>query len=270
MERLIYSIILGYFILGGIGFYLINRKKERDVARKSYTKFGVYFIIINILFFSITVQTVVFSYLAILIVAVGCFELSRLFVSAKFQHKLFFVLSLLVYFTLSAGVLMFSWADNNLILLTFLVLSIFDSFSQISGQLFGQTKIMPGISPNKTWGGVVGGTVISLLSAFLLKNLFRGTNPELFLFAFGTLFFAFAGDILASLYKRKFRVKDYSNWIPGHGGFLDRFDSLIAGGAWAAIAIPILGIKKKKKKYHGKYCSTIICIFNRNWLVTDF
>jgi len=242
MERLIYSIILGYFILGGIGFYLINRKKERDVARKSYTKFGVYFIIINILFFSITVQTVVFSYLAILIVAVGSFELSRLFVAAKFQHKLFFGLSLVVYLALSAGLIVFSRADRNLILLTFLILSIFDSFSQITGQLFGKTKIMPAISPNKTWGGVVGGTVISLLSAFLLKNLFRGTNPELFLFAFGTLFFAFAGDILASLYKRKFRVKDYSNWIPGHGGFLDRFDSLIASGAWAALAIPVLGI----------------------------
>jgi phosphatidate cytidylyltransferase len=242
MERLIYSIILGYFILGGIGFYLINKKKERDVARKSYTKFGVYFIIINILFFSITIQTVAFSYLAILIVAVGSFELSRLFVYAKFQHKLFFALSLLVYLALSAGLIVFSRADRHLILLTFLILSIFDSFSQILGQLFGKTKIMPAISPNKTLGGVVGGTVISLLSAFLLKNLFRGSNSELFLFAFGVVFFAFAGDILASLYKRKFGVKDYSNWIPGHGGFLDRFDSLIAGGAWAALTIPVLGI----------------------------
>lgn len=44
MEQLIYKIILIYFVLGGIGFYLINRKKDRDVARKSYTKFGVYFI----------------------------------------------------------------------------------------------------------------------------------------------------------------------------------------------------------------------------------
>ncbi|MCG6190396.1 phosphatidate cytidylyltransferase [Maribellus maritimus] len=242
MEQLIYSIILSYFILGGIGFYLINRKKEREVARKSYTKFGVYFIIINILFFSITIRAVVFSYLAILIVAVGSFELNRLFISVKFRHALFFVAALLVYFILSAGFIVFSLADRNLILLTFLILSIFDAFSQITGQLFGKTKIMPGISPNKTLGGVVGGAIISLASAFLLKNLFPGSNFELFLFAFGTVFFAFAGDILASLYKRKYQVKDYSNWIPGHGGFLDRFDSLIAGGAWAALAMPVLGI----------------------------
>ncbi|QGY46542.1 phosphatidate cytidylyltransferase [Maribellus comscasis] len=242
MERLIYSIILSYFVLGGIGFYLINRKKERDVARKSYTKFGVYFIIINILFFSITIRPVVFFYLTILIVAVGSFELSRLFVAAKFRHALFFALTLLVYFMLSAGLIVFSLAGRDLVLLTFLLLSIFDAFSQIAGQLFGKTKIMPGISPNKTLGGVVGGTAISLLSAFLLRSLFPGTNSALFLFAFGTVFFAFWGDILASLYKRKYQVKDYSKWIPGHGGFLDRFDSLIAGGAWAALAIPVLGI----------------------------
>lgn len=242
MEGLIYSIILAYFVLGGIGFYLINRKKERDVARKSYTKFGVYFIIINILFFSITIQPVAFYYLAILIIAVGAFELYRLFVRSKFQHVLFFGLSLLVYFTLSAGLLVFSRKAENLILLTFLILSIFDAFSQISGQLFGKTKIMPGISPNKTLGGTVGGTIISLLSAFLLQSLFPGTISELLVFAFGTVLFAFAGDILASCYKRKYQVKDYSNWIPGHGGFLDRFDSLIAGGAWAALAVTILGI----------------------------
>lgn len=242
MEHLIYSIILAYFILGGIGFYLINRNKAPEIARESYTKFGVYFIIINTLFFSITIEPVVFHYLAILIVAVGSFELILLFVKRKFQHTPFFVLSLVVFFILSAGLLVFSRTAENLILLTFLILSIFDSFSQISGQLFGKTKIMPNISPNKTWGGLIGGILISLISGFLLKSLFRGTIPQLFLFTIGTVIFAFAGDVLASLYKRKYKVKDYSNLIPGHGGFLDRFDSLIAGGAWAAFAVHILKI----------------------------
>ncbi len=242
MERLIYSIILAYFILGGIGFYLINRNKAPEIARKSYTKFGVYFIIINILFFSITVQSIVFRYLAVLIVVVGYFELCRLFANTKFQHTLFFVISLMVFFILSAGLLVFSQTADNLILLTFLILSIFDSFSQIIGQLLGKTKIIPNISPKKTLEGVVGGTIISLISTFLLKSLFTGTIAELFIFAIGTIVFAFAGDVLASLYKRKYKVKDYSKLIPGHGGFLDRFDSLIAGGAWAAFAIKFLEI----------------------------
>ncbi len=148
----------------------------------------------------------------------------------------------MVFFILSAGLLVFSQTADNLILLTFLILSIFDSFSQIIGQLLGKTKIIPNISPKKTLEGVVGGTIISLISTFLLKSLFTGTIAELFIFAIGTIVFAFAGDVLASLYKRKYKVKDYSKLIPGHGGFLDRFDSLIAGGAWAAFAIKFLEI----------------------------
>lgn len=235
MNWIIYIIILVYFASGGIGFYLINRKKTPEVARKSYTKFGVYFIIINILFFSITIQPIVFRYLAVFIVVVGYFELCRLFANAKFQHVLFFAISLLIFFILSAGFLVFSKAADNLILLTFLILSIFDSFSQITGQLFGREKILPDISPNKTLGGLTGGIIIAIISALLLKNLFTGTITGLLVFAIGTIVFAFAGDVLASLFKRKYKVKDYSNWIPGHGGFLDRFDSLIAGGAWAAL-----------------------------------
>ncbi len=242
MERLIYIIILSYFLLGGIGFYLINRIKEPAVARKSYTKFGVYFIIINILFFGITIRPIVFHYIAILIVAMGLVELIRLFYHDKFKLPVFFSLSIVIYSILSAGLFVFSRAGENLILFTFLILSIFDSFSQISGQLFGRTRIMPKISPNKTLEGLLGGAIISLASAFLLKSLFNGSIPELILFTAGTVIFAFTGDILASLYKRKYGVKDYSNLIPGHGGFLDRFDSLIAGGAWAAAGIYLLGI----------------------------
>jgi phosphatidate cytidylyltransferase len=242
MKLLIYCIILAYFILGGISFYLINRKKEWQLARRSYLILGVYFIIINIIFLSIAIEAVFFHYLAILIIVIGSFELSRLFVKSKYQHKLFFGISMLVFFILSAGFITFSKTADNIILLTFLIISIFDSFSQISGQLLGNRKLIPGISPNKTIGGVVGGTIISLISAFLLKTLFKGSLSQLFLFALGTVFFAFAGDILASIYKRRFQVKDYSNWIPGHGGFLDRFDSLIAGGAWAALAITIMVI----------------------------
>ena len=240
MIQTIYIIILIYFALGGIGFYLINRKKDRTLARESYTKFIAYFLIINILFFSIVLNPVVFRYLALVIGLVGVVELFRLFNRRNLEHKAFFGVSLLLYFILTIGFFLFSGLSKELILFSFLVLSIFDAFSQISGQLFGKTKILPEISPNKTLGGLVGGALFAVASAFVLKRLYDGTWLESVLLAAGIVVFAFLGDIAASCYKRKYQVKDYSKLIPGHGGFLDRFDSLIAGGAWVAFCVYVL------------------------------
>ncbi len=240
MIKTIYFIILAYFVLGGVGFYLINRKKDPAVARESYTKFIAYFLIINVLFFSITIKPVVFHYLALLIGLVGVYELFTLFRIRYMAHKLFFLLSLVIYFVLTIGFFGFTQLPKELILYSFLVLSIFDAFSQISGQLFGKKKIMPRISPNKTLGGLIGGALFAIASSFVLYNLYQGTLVNALVLAVGIVVFAFLGDIAASFYKRKFDVKDYSKLIPGHGGFLDRFDSLIAGGAWVAFAINLL------------------------------
>ncbi len=240
MIRIIYYIILIYFLLGGIGFYVINRKRPPEVAKKSYTKFIAYFFIINILFFSIVINPQVFRYLTIVIIVTGLYELFRLFRMRGYRDQKFYVLALLIFMLLSSGFFLFSGSEKELILFSFLVLSVFDSFSQITGQLWGKTKILPHISPNKTLGGVVGGAIIAVASSLVFKSLYNGTIIKTILLATGIVVFAFIGDLAASLYKRKYGVKDYSNLIPGHGGFLDRFDSLIAGGAWVAFYTYIL------------------------------
>ena len=242
MIKIIYVVILIYFILGGLGFYLINRNKDAKAAKKSYTKFGVYFVIINILFFSIAINSIVFRCLSVLIITAGVFELIKLFKTNGFQHKSFFVIAFIIFMLFSTGFYFFGRLNKELILFSFLILSIFDSFSQITGQLWGRKKIVPDISPNKTIGGLTGGTIIAIMSALLLHKLYSGIVFSALLMAAGIVAFAFLGDLLASLYKRKYSVKDYSNLIPGHGGFLDRFDSLIAGGAWVAFSIYILNI----------------------------
>lgn len=238
----IYLIILTYFLLGGIGFYLINRKKDPIIARKSYTKFIVYFFIVSGLFFSITIEPVVFRYLTVVIAAVGVVELNHLFRMSKYSQKRFFFLSLTIFVLLSAGFCYFGTLDKNLILFTFLVLSIFDAFSQITGQLWGKRKILPRISPNKTLGGVVGGACVALASAFLLRKLVNISPVSLLFLSVGIILFAFIGDLAASYYKRKYEVKNFNELIPGHGGFLDRFDSLVAGGAWVALYSQLAGI----------------------------
>ncbi|MDX8339959.1 phosphatidate cytidylyltransferase [Draconibacterium sp. IB214405] len=237
----IYIFILSYFLLGAIGFYLINRKKEKAVARKSWTKFITYFVIIHVLFFSIVINPRLFQVLVGLILLFGAFELLRLYIKHGYRNSGFVLLSLVIYAILGTGLWLFSAKDSNLVLFAFLILSIFDAFSQISGQLWGKTKIAPKISPNKTIGGTVGGGLFALASGFFLSGLYNNTWYIIAGLSLGIIVFAFLGDIAASLYKRKFGVKDYSNLIPGHGGFLDRFDSLIAGGAWVTLFFLMIG-----------------------------
>lgn len=235
MIQTIYWVILGYFVLGGLGFYRINRGKPVGEARRSYTKFGVYFLIIHLLFFSMVMEPSWFSWLALFIIVGGAVELLRVFVRQGARSPRFFVLSVLLYAALSLGLWCFSRLEGGLVLFAFLVLSIFDSFSQISGQLFGKRKLAPRVSPQKTLGGLLGGTVVALLSSLWLRHLFGAGVPLALLLSLGTVFFAFWGDLAASWFKRWYGIKDFSAVLPGHGGLLDRFDSLLAGGAFVAL-----------------------------------
>ncbi len=230
----IYSLILLYFFLGGIGFFFIGRKTKPQRNTQNWIKLASYFVIINILFFSIVINPNAFRGLGVLIIFAGIIEMFNLFRKSGWNRKYFFWISLLIYGILAFGFYIFSGMGGNLILFTFLILSIFDSFSQITGQLWGKRKILPSISPRKTAEGLSGGTVIALLSALLLRNLVNTSPVKSIMLAAGIVLFSFAGDMAASYFKRKYNVKDFSRVIPGHGGVLDRFDSLIAGGAWIA------------------------------------
>ncbi len=236
MIRTIYIIILAYFVAGAIAFFFINRQKSKKEASKNRIKFLTYFIIIHVLFFGIVLEPVVFRYLASLILLAGIFEMVSLFRNSGYQKRRFFVFSVSIYMVLGTGFFWFSGMGWEIILFTFILLSVFDSFSQIAGQLLGRRKIIPKVSAGKTLEGLIGGALMAFLSAFLLRDLISESLVNVLALATGIVFFAFAGDFIASYYKRKYHVKDFSRLIPGHGGFLDRFDSLIAGGAWMAMA----------------------------------
>jgi phosphatidate cytidylyltransferase len=150
------------------------------------------------------------------------------------MKRLFFA-STFIFSLFSFGFFIFSGIGMELMLFVFMIVSIFDSFSQISGQTFGRKKILPKISPDKTVEGFIGGAIVAILSAILLRDLIGESAIHAMIRASGVVIFAFIGDISKSYYKRKYKVKDFSNLIPGNGGFLDRFDSLMAAGAWIAL-----------------------------------
>ena len=108
---------------------------------------------------------------------------------------------------------------------------ICDSFALFGGSLFGKHKLCPSVSPNKTVEGAVSGAVAATLSGvavyFALRGSFDVSLLKCTVTAFVCSSFGQMGDLAASLIKRETGIKDYSNLIPGHGGVMDRVDSLL-------------------------------------------
>ena len=127
-------------------------------------------------------------------------------------------------------------------LLCFLGPWITDSFAYFTGVFFGKHKLIPEISPKKTIEGSIGGIVFCVISfvvfGLLIGNMTGSTPNYLVLGSLGFLVAVVAqlGDLFASLIKRERGVKDYSNIFPGHGGVMDRFDSVIATAPMLLIA----------------------------------
>ena len=119
----IYTIILVYFLLGTIGIYIINRRKEPQAKRKAWIKHINYFIITNIVFFSIAINPVVFRVLAVLIIVIGFAELYKLFRESGYNFRNFFLFSILVMALLSAGFYFFSRMEKGVMLFAFLILA---------------------------------------------------------------------------------------------------------------------------------------------------
>ena len=168
----------------------------------------------------------IFSNLLIIIVFLFCvYEWNRIFKKKNYIYLigllilLLFFLSLLKIYNLKEYNLKFLW----LILIAWLT----DIGGYIFGKLFGGPKLIK-ISPNKTWSGAFGSLILSQLAClifFLDSNYILNFNIFLFQFLFSII--GQIGDILMSYIKRINDKKDTSNFIPGHGGFLDRVDGLI-------------------------------------------
>jgi phosphatidate cytidylyltransferase len=122
--------------------------------------------------------------------------------------------------------------DGPLFVLFLLVLVwVADSGAYFAGRRWGNRKLAPVISPGKTWEGVYGAIIVSGSFTLVAGSLYSQSvvwTVGLLLVALLTVMFSIAGDLLESLMKRQCGIKDSGAIIPGHGGILDRIDSLMA------------------------------------------
>ena len=130
--------------------------------------------------------------------------------------------------------------NPSVILLMFILTWTFDSFAYLVGKKLGKTKILPTISPKKSWEGFFGGYLFCILagslSYFVFEDYFNHISTLSYILITVILpFTATTGDFIESYYKRKAGVKDSGKIMPGHGGILDRMDAFL-------ITIPVIYI----------------------------
>jgi phosphatidate cytidylyltransferase len=127
--------------------------------------------------------------------------------------------------------------------LAFIIVAVVaDTGAYASGLMLGKHPMAPVISPKKTWEGFAGGALASLVAGVLLSLFMLGGSWWFgLLFGAAILLTATLGDLAESLIKRDLGIKDMSSWLPGHGGFLDRLDSILPSAAVAFVAFQLFG-----------------------------
>jgi phosphatidate cytidylyltransferase len=127
------------------------------------------------------------------------------------------------------------------VLAAVIIVVVVDTGAYVTGLTFGRHKLAPKISPGKTWEGLAGSAVLAVVAGGILGHYMiqtgwlTGSFVALALVASATL-----GDLVESLIKRDIGVKDISSWLPGHGGFLDRLDSVVPSMAVIFVSYQII------------------------------
>ncbi|MBO6517499.1 MAG: phosphatidate cytidylyltransferase [Bacteroidia bacterium] len=214
------------------------RRKRKGVnsVKRPWGKFLVFALVAPLV---ASVYFIAPHYANTLHLAIGALAVCELFfqlvrTKAPAKHMVLFLLTLIL-----VAINFYMAVDQNpesLISLYFTVV-IFDSYSQLTGQLLGKRKLFPSISPYKTVGGLAFGGLVSFTASFVLgqmSELYVLTPVQVLI----VIVLAFCGDTTASMVKRKLNIKDFSQLVPYQGGVLDRFDSYL----FACLAFPIFSL----------------------------
>ena len=138
-------------------------------------------------------------------------------------------------------------SDNHrMLMLLFILVWVNDTFAYLTGMLLGRHKLWERHSPNKTWEGTIGGVVFCMAAAVILGPMLVGATfmpndwPLLAAIGLMTGTVGTLGDLVESMFKRSCGIKDSGNIMPGHGGILDRFDSILATAPFMLIIVILM------------------------------
>ncbi len=223
------ALTLAGFAIGAVMMAIGGRQAAPEIRRGRWIKFGVYFAIVYT-FLAVTaagrpwIQGLVAG-----IVVAGAFELRG---ATRRMQRGSPAAVWCVYALIGSLALVNLWRMTPSAVATlYVVVAVFDGFSQLSGQWFGRRPLAPRISPGKTVEGASGGLTAACLAAMCLGGPAAVGFAGRVALGVGTALACLAGDLAASWVKRASGIKDYSDVLPGHGGVLDRFDSFLSAAA---------------------------------------
>lgn len=228
----VFSVIL---ILALHEFYrLIDKSAGVSTSQSLNVVGGLLLFIGSYLFFSSTISSfVVFTpyILYVLVLFISELYLKRtdpirsLAYSALGQIYLALPLSLLNYLVFIPNTATYR---PTLLLGLFIFIWVNDSFAYLTGSLFGKHRMFERISPKKSWEGFAGGVAFTIGAAIIYAHFYPQFGvAEWIGYSLITIVFGTLGDLIESLLKRTLNVKDSGNILPGHGGILDRIDSVV-------------------------------------------
>jgi len=222
------------FALGAVGMALGNRRVSREIAGRRWLKFAVFCGIVHAVLGAAALGPVAIRTLYLVVVLACGAEFVRAWARiAPPRPRAAPLVALLV----AAGAVAGTLGNGTAALVwCFLVIACADGFAQVVGQLIGRHPLAPRLSPAKTVEGAAGGFAAAIIGSGLLHDVVA--LPASVAAAWGAAIAAagLAGDLGASWVKRHAGLKDFSRLLPGQGGFLDRFDSLVAALALLAVA----------------------------------
>lgn len=240
----IFVATLSGFAIGTVLMALSTRRTSPQIAREHWKKFGMYFLIVHTALACAAAGPISMFVFVVLIVTLGALELRN--ASRRLENRprgIRFIIWVTFTVVASITVLMIPMLEPTTWMYLYLLVAVFDGFSQVVGQLVGRRLLAPGISPGKTIEGAIGGLVAALTVGIVFRDMVWPEPLQALLLAAGISFAGLCGDLAASLVKRRAGIKDYGTALPGQGGILDRFDSFLAASAVVGPIIYFAGLQ---------------------------
>lgn len=229
----IYKVAIYLLAMLGLKEFLDAKRKKKDIH--AFIEFISYVITSLIVLYNANSESLIFQMdFRVIIGLFLVFLLPTVLYHDKEKYSIndaFYLLGGIFFLGTSFSLLIiFRNISLTLIIYLFMITIFTDTFAYLIGRLIGRNKLLEDISPNKTIEGMVAGTVLGTFVSTVYYITVINPNISILLITVVTLFLSILGqfgDLVFSAIKRYYNIKDFSNIMPGHGGILDRLDSII-------------------------------------------